>query len=146
MFKGLFPLFLLTTLGLSPLPHQTIHMDDSCGDQFVYEPSLDDTYSIITNVSDSYENEEELRIYGKEYNDENLYFKEVTSLGSAALSKIMISKDVEVFAPSLSGITVFYTGTEAEFDTFATNNGVDKTQITHILYEACDEGFMSFWK
>ena len=144
MFKGLFPLFLLPALGLSPL--QTIHMDDACKDQFVYETSLDETYSIITNVSESYKSADELRIYGKDYNDDGLLFKQVNSLGTASFTKIMISKDVETFTPDLTGKTVFYTGTEEEFNTFASNNSITKSNLSHILYQACDEGFMRFWE
>ena len=114
--------------------------------QFTYNQVSD--YYVITGVQDDYLSKDELRIYGKEYDEDHRYVKEVAAdaLDTASYTTIMISKDVETFGPSLNNKIVYYTGTEDEFEVFVTANSIDVTKISALYYQACDEGFIRFWE
>ena len=113
--------------------------------QFNYVPSGD--YYVITSVKDEYIGKDELRIYGKDFDDNNTYVKEVAvnAFDLCTYTSIMISKDVETFGPSLDDKIVYYTGTGDEFEVFASNNSIDTTKLRSCYYQACDEGFIRFW-
>lgn len=132
--------FLLITPKGSRIPPRS---NDS---QFIYTQVSD--YYVITGVQEEYLSKDELRIYGKDYDENHRYIKEVESdaFDLANYQSIMISKDVETFGPSLEDKTVYYTGTEEEFETFVIANSIDTSKLVACYYEACDEGFLRFWK
>jgi hypothetical protein len=139
MYKIIPLVFATSVFALSPINSKSAFVNTSS--QFNTSEKSDGSYA-IESVKPEYLDAEELRIYGSDFL-EKIHYSEVKPLAlqNANFERIMISKDVEIFSPSLEGKTVYYTGTQEEFEQL----GIVIDEYTTVLYEACDEGFINFW-
>lgn len=132
------PLLLsMVSMAVSPL---------NVGDSFItpqqFNTSLqgDGTY-LIESVKDEFLTNDELRIYGKDYDAKNHYSHvAVNAFDNASFTKLMVSKDVISFLPTLENKTIYFTGNELEFTSLSS-----QFVNCNVLYHACDEGFINFW-
>lgn len=132
------PLLLsMVSMAVSPL---------NVGDSFItphqFNATLqsDGTY-LIESVKSEFLLADELRIYGQDF-DAKRHYAHVASnaFDGASFSKLMVSKDVITFSPTLENKTIYFTGSEIEFAPLE-----PQFINCHINYYACDEGFINFW-